>query len=157
MERKAFSLLELLLVIALFALLGLIALPRIARARAAAEVAAARRAFAAAHALARQVAAQYGGLSRLHLEPVSGRVWVTVDTSAVPGITVLDTVGPVLDIDGSFASVRVEGRPRTLCFDPRGLGTARGNCDLPNATLVFRLGGLADTLTISRLGRLIKR
>jgi len=151
------SLMEITLVLGAFGVLAMIAFPSLSRARAKVEVAAARRAFAAAQALARQVASQYGRLSTLHLDPQANRFWVTIDTSSIIGVEVVDTVQAAVDVGGRFAGVVVEGAPRRLCFDPRGLATARGDCDLPNATVVFRSGAVADTVTISRLGRLLKR
>ena len=151
------SVLEMMLVIAVVGVLALIAVPRLAEMRARVSVAMARDAFAATHALARQVSGQYGGLSRLHLDPDENRFWVTVDTSSVPGVVALDTVRPVVDVAERFAGVTIDAAARVFCFDPRGLATARGDCNLANATLVFRNGDVADTVTTSRLGRLRRR
>ncbi len=68
----------------------------------------------------------------------------------------LDTLSAVV-LDDAFAGVAIEAHPRTFCFDPRGLATARADCDLPNATVIFRRSAIADTVTISRLGRLLRR
>ncbi len=156
-EKRGTSLVEVLVVLGALAALVLIAVPGLTRARAKVEVASARQAFAASHALARQIAAQYGRLSYLHVEPPTNRFWVTSDTGNSAGTVVLDTIGPIVQVDVRFAGVHLEGSTRTFCFDPRGHATARGNCDLPNATVVFRSGAAADTVTISRLGRLLKR
>lgn len=157
MSTEGMSLLELLVVISLLALLSAVAVPRMVQARVAARVAGAQRSFAAAHSLARQVAAQYGRLAELHLDAPRNRFWIEADTSHRPATPAIDTIGPVVDVGARFAGVRVEGRRRTFCFDPRGLATARGDCDLPNATVVFYADGVADTLTTSRLGRLVRR
>ena len=154
---RGFSIFEVLVVVVVLGLVAGIAFPLLSKARARVDVAAAREAFSASHSLARQVAGQYGRLCRLHLDPSSNRFWVTVDTSTVPGLQRVDTVRPVVRVADQHGGVRVEGRRMTFCFDPRGLATARGDCDLPNATLVFRRGGVADTVTISRLGRLLRR
>ena len=156
-RRVGFSLAEALFVTAAIGLAALIAFPSLVRARARVDVAAAREAFTATHSLTRQVAAQYGRLCRLHLDPLGNRFWVTVDTAHVPGIEVLDTVQPVVQVEGQFGGVQIDAVPHTFCFDARGLATARADCDLPNATIVFRRGGVADTVAISRLGRLYRR
>lgn len=146
-----------MLVIVVFGILALIAFPGLVRALARVEVAAARDAFASTHALARQVAAQYGRLSKLHVDPIDNKFWLTVDTSSRPGVEVEDTVRPIVLVGEQFAGVRIASNRRLLCFDPRGLGTAAGACNLPNATIVFSRAGAADTVTISRVGRLVKR
>jgi prepilin-type N-terminal cleavage/methylation domain-containing protein len=156
-DPRGYSLVELVVVLVLIGSLGLAAYPALVRARARAEVAAAREAFASTHSMARQLAARFGRVSRLRLEPAANRFWLVVDTASLPGVTALDTVGGIVAIGERFAGVWVDGEARTFCFDARGLATARGDCSLPNATLVFRRGDLADTLTVSRLGRLLPR
>ena len=154
---RGVSLAETVFVLVVVAVLALLAFPGLARSRARVNVAAARDAFAATHSLARGVAVQYGRLSRLHLDPDAGRFWVTVDTGATPGVVRLDTVGPLVIVRDWFGGVEIDASTHTFCFDPRGLGTPRGTCDLPNATVVFRRGAIVDTITISRLGRLLRR
>lgn len=156
-RTAGFSLAEAVVVAAAIGLAALIAFPSLVRARARVDVEAAREAFAATHALARQVAAQYGRLCRLHLDPALGRFWVTVDTATAVGHQVLDTVQPVVWVGEQFGGVQIDAAPHTFCFDARGLATARADCGLPNATVVFRRGSVADTLAISRLGRLHRR
>ncbi|UCC73383.1 MAG: hypothetical protein JSV86_02115 [Gemmatimonadota bacterium] len=156
-STRGTSLAEVVIVLVTLAALLLIAVPSLARARSRVELAAARQAFASAHAMARQIAAQYGRISRLHLDPGGRRFWVAVDTSSRIGVEALDTIIYVTLGGAGSSGVEVEAAPRTLCFDPRGLATSRGDCDLPNHTVVLRHGDLADTVTISRLGRLLRR
>lgn len=151
------TLLEILMVVAALGTMFAVAVPVLIRGRARADVAAARDAFASSLGLARQVAAQYGRVCRLHLDPVENRFWVTADTSTTSVVSALDTVQPIVDVGDRFGGVRVDARARVFCFDPRGLATARSGCDLPNATVIFRRGGVADTLTISRQGRVLRR
>jgi len=156
-STRGTTLAELAVVLVVLGAVLLIALPGLARARARVEVALARERFATVHALARQISVQYGRIARLRLDPLGGRAWVTVDTSTRAGLAVLDTLGWVALAGREVGGVQLEAAPRTFCFDPRGLATARGDCDLPNATLVFRCGAVADTITVSRLGRLLRR
>jgi prepilin-type N-terminal cleavage/methylation domain-containing protein len=152
-RRPGFSLAETLVTVALLGLAMLVAIPALRDARARVDVAAARDAFVATHSLARRAAVQYGGLSRLHLDPARGAFWVTADTGSAPGGGPLDTIMPPVRVPERFRGVTLEAAPRVFCFDPRGIATPRGDCDLPNATVVFRRGDFADTVTISRLGR----
>lgn len=156
-RRSGFSLVEAIVVSAMLGLLLMLALPDYLRARARANVGAARDAFIATHSLAQRIAAQYGRVARLHLDPEANRFWVSVDTGfATPGPS-LATILPVVSTQQRFAGVRIEAPTRTFCFDPRGLPTARHDCSLPNATIVFRLGSISQTLTLSRLGRVVRR
>ncbi|HSG82772.1 MAG TPA: type II secretion system protein [Gemmatimonadota bacterium] len=150
---RGYTIAEVLLALGIMAVLVSVAVPALARSRARVNVAAARDAFAATCALAQQAAAQYGRLSRLYLDPDADRFWVTVDTAVRRGTVPVDTVGPLVGLKPSFGGVQLDGARRTICFDPRGFATARGDCDLPNATIVFSRGGIADTVTLSRLGR----
>lgn len=156
-RSEGLSLLETMVVIAMLGVMAVIALPSLVRARARLDVSAARGAFVSTHALARQVAAQYGSLSKLHLEAADDRFWVTVDTSSVPGREVQDTVGPVTHVGLQFGGVQFSSNRRLLCLHPYGLATAQRECELPNATVIFERRGVADTVTISRLGRVRRR
>ncbi len=154
---RGMSLAEIAIVMVALGALLLIAVPPLARARDRVEVMAARESFSSAHALARQIAVQYGRVTRLRLDPAGGRFWVTADTSVRADAEILDTISVVVLSGAGSRGVSIEAAPRTFCFDGRGLPTARGACDLPNATIVFRRGGAADTVTVSRLGRVRRR
>ena len=146
------------MVLAILGLLFLLAAPSLVGSRARAQVVSARRAFRASHALARQIAPQYGRLSKLHIDPRANSFWVTVDTSSVLwGPEMEDTIREVVYVGDRFGGVSIYSNKSLLCFDPRGIGTAARDCQLPNTTVVFSLGGYSDSVTISRLGRLLER
>lgn len=157
MGRNGFSLVEVTVLTALIGILAFVTLPKLGQARARAAVRAARDAFAAAHSHAREAAFRYGRVARLHVDPESGRFWVTVDTGSQPNVAALDTLHEVVTVPERFGGVELQGRPQVFCFDPRGLATAGAGCGLQNATVVFRAAGVSDTVIISRLGRLRKR
>lgn len=154
---SGFSVMELMLVITVIGILAAITVPAAVRSRARADLHAARNALASAIGLARQVATQYGRLGQLHIDPDRNVFWVTVDTGSAPGQPVQDTVGEMVHVGPMFGGVRLRANRRLLCFNSRGLGTAAGDCELPNATIVFERLTLAETLTVSRLGRTRKR
>lgn len=156
-ESVGFSLPEVVLVSLAIALLAAIALPRLAATLARAKVAAARDVFSAVHGLARQIPAQYGRISKFHIDPEGNRFWVTVEADSTAGAATQDTVGPLLDLSSRFRGVTIKSNRRMICYNVRGLGTALGECELPNATVVFSLGAMERSVTISRAGRLLKR
>lgn len=148
---------ELMLVITVIGILAAITVPAAVRSRARADLQAARNALASAIGLARQVATQYGRLGRLHIDPDRNVFWVTIDTSSTLGEPVEDTIGAPVHVGRTFGGVRLRANRRLLCFNSRGLGTAAGDCELPNSTIVFERLALSETLTVSRLGRTLKR
>lgn len=157
MRPHAYTLVEANIAVAAFGAIALLAVPALSRARARFDVAAARDAFIATQALARQVGGHYGRRAVLHIDTAGNRLWVTVDTSAQRTREVKDTIGPVVRVADEFGGVQLDSNRQRLCFDALGLGTARGDCELPNATVVFSRAAASDTVTISRLGRTLRR
>lgn len=149
-----FSALELLWVLTLTALLAALALPAAGRARTRAAVAGARDAFAMLFARARLEAVAHGRVARLEIDAERNRASLSLAATGAGGAAPLDAV---LDFGAEFRGVRITSGRRVLCFSPRGLPTAAGDCELPTATVRFRLGTEEDTVTISVAGRLLKR
>jgi general secretion pathway protein H len=136
--RRGFSLVELVLVLAVSGLLFGIALPRLSAAVDQIEVGAAANHLLAAHRRARTLAI------------IRGQVLVlTVDAGGLV-IRPRGTPDSIWAEDGpSSARVALEGPPRQFTFLPEGL-----TMGLSNATLRFTRGAAVRTIVISRLGRL---
>jgi prepilin-type N-terminal cleavage/methylation domain-containing protein len=135
--RKAFTLPELMLVVALGGILVGIAVPLAARARDSIEVEA-----AAAHLVAAHYRARIMAVTRNQV------VVLSVDSSALrispPG------GGPPLwaEIGPAGSGVALAGPARQFTFSPEGM-----TLGLSNATLQLARGASSRTVVISRLGR----
>ncbi len=104
-----------------------------------------------AHSLARSTALQYGRVAELHIDAAYARFWVEVDTNST-GVS--DTVGPLHDLGGG--QLTMTSNRSLLCFDARGMATARDACDPGDATITFSLQGRGDTVTITALGKVLR-
>jgi general secretion pathway protein H len=135
--RRGFSLVELVLVLAVSGLLFGIALPRLSAAMDQIEVSAAANHLLAAHRRARILAI------------VRGEVLVLTVSAEGLVIRARGTADSIWAEDGpASAHVVLEGPPRQFTFLPEGLSMG-----LSNATLRLTRGAAARTLVISRLGR----
>jgi prepilin-type N-terminal cleavage/methylation domain-containing protein len=136
--RRGFSLVELVLVLAVAGLLFGIALPRLAGALNQIEVASAANHVLAAHRRARMLAV------------LRGQVLVLTVDSTGSAIRVRGNSGAIWVEEGpSGSGVLLEGSARQFTFSPEGL-----TLGLSNATLRFTRGAAARSIVISRLGRL---
>ncbi len=135
--RRAFTLPELLLVLALASILLGVAIPRFSAAVDRIEVAAAASHIAAAHQRARLMATTQGLVSVLSVDPL-------VLTIRRRGVTV-----PLWSEAGPAAQrVSLAGPARQFTFSPEGFSLG-----LSNATLRLTRGSATRTVIISRLGR----
>ena len=136
--RRGFSLVELVLVLAVAGLLFGIAVPPLAGALDQIEVGSAANHLLAAHRRARMLAV------------IRGQVLVLTVESTGLGIRVRGDPGTIWVEEGPAASrVLLEGPVRQFTFSPEGL-----TLGLSNATLRFTRGAAARSIVISRLGRL---
>ena len=138
--RRGVTLPELMSVVAIVCLVTSIVIPPLAHtlARAAVDEAADR--YAATHETTRQLAIARAGLARLeidtarHTGTLSWRnavsTWDTVEVRSLGGASIL-TSQPV------------------VMFNPIGIGYG-----VSNTRIIFRRGAVAETLTVSRTGRL---
>jgi prepilin-type N-terminal cleavage/methylation domain-containing protein len=137
MPRRAFTLLELIVVLAVVAAVMAIAVPRTAAVRDAAAVRAATSELAAAFALARQSAITRRAPVALVFDTAVGAVELRSRGAVVARRTL-----------GAAYGIRLGANRDSTVYDPRGLGFG-----LSNVSVTIRRGAVVDTLTMSRLGR----
>ncbi len=152
MGNNGYTLVELMTVLVLAGLAGAIAGPPLASTYERTATRAARDQFVSTHSLARSMAVRYGRVAELHIDAAGARFWVEVDTSSIGGMNA--RVGVRKDL--SAAKVLLTSDRSMLCFDVRGLPTARGACEAADATLIFSVEGKADTVKISALGKVLR-
>jgi prepilin-type N-terminal cleavage/methylation domain-containing protein len=137
MRRRAFTLLELTLVLTIMSLLVALALPRVAALRDRSAVRAAAGEIGASFAAARSAAIARRATAAVMLDTARGVVEVRSGGRRL-------AVRPVRALYGvALASTR-----DSAVYDARGLGYG-----VTNLTVVVRRGAMVDTLTMSRLGR----
>jgi prepilin-type N-terminal cleavage/methylation domain-containing protein len=136
--RKAFTLPELLLVLAVVGILTGLALPRLSEAVDRIEVEGAANRLVSAHRRARMMATARGQVVLLSIDSTQ------LTISAHGGIDTLWS-----DIGPADAGVELAGPARQFTFSPAG--TTLG---FSNATLQLTRGSTTRTLVISRLGRI---
>jgi prepilin-type N-terminal cleavage/methylation domain-containing protein len=135
--RSGFSLIELVLVLALLGLLLGIALPPLAGALDRIEVTAAASHIAAAHTRARMMAISGSRVLVLTVDSVSLSIHLRGSTT-----NLWSDRGPAL------SRVSLTGPPRSFTFSPEGFSLG-----LSNATLHLSRGSATRTVVVSRLGR----
>ena len=137
MLRRAFTFLELTVVLTIAALLIALAVPRFADLRDAASVRGAMSELGAMFSAARQ-------------EAIARRAPVAVRVDAGVGVVELRAGGVRLArraLAATYGVTLTSTRDSTV-YDPRGIGFG-----LSNLTVTVRRGGTVDSLTMSRLGR----
>ena len=150
--RSGFTLIEFLIVLAVFAVLVALAVPRIDIALRASQGRSAVTEFTAAHFLARTSAMRYGRPAELHIDAGSKRFWVVVDTTVAGGTT--DTVGTVHTL--TYGNMTMTSTRSYLCFDRRGLAWAVSPCEAGDVTVTFTQGSRVDSVTTTVLGKIVR-
>ncbi len=151
-KNAGFTLLELMIVLTIFGVLVAVMTPTLFDMLRAERTRSAVSQFVGAHSLARATAIRYGRVAELHIDVANARFWVEVDTSLAGGV--MDTVRTVRNV-GEGGVVMTSNRS-LLCFDGRGLATMVGACEAGSALVVFLVAGLADTVTASVLGKIVR-
>jgi prepilin-type N-terminal cleavage/methylation domain-containing protein len=142
---RGFTLLELMIGLAIIGLMTLTALPAITRIGDRAMVKSGRTALVNHIAAGRQ-AAQHGG--RLVVFKVSGgRIWSEAEPRLVAAFSsTRDTVGAVTDLAREYR-LSVSSTLDSIVFDPRGFGTGTGKVRLTR-------GAATDSVVVTGLGSL---
>ena len=142
-RTSGFTLLELMIGLAIIGLLTLSALPAITRIKDRAQVKSARAALFN-HLTAARQAAQHGG--RLVVFKLSGgRVWSEAEPRLVAAFSsTRDTVGPMADLAGEYR-LSVSSSLDSIVFDPKGFGTGTGR-------VLLTRGASQDSIVVTGLG-----
>jgi type II secretion system protein H len=136
--RKAFALLELMLVLAVVGILTALALPHLSQAMDRIEVEGAANRLIAAHQRARIMAVTRGRV-----------VLLSIDSARTTISSQRETHPLWVDIRPAASGVKLAGPARQFIFSPEGI-----TLGLSNATLKLSRGNATRTLVISRLGRI---
>ena len=147
--RPAFSMIEVLIVIAIVGILSAVALPSMSKARSRAELTAATNRFSRTVGVARQAAIMRGKPSYFKFR--DGTAWVMVDTGGAPADSVVVIAAFRLDSTYNLTAI-TPSTPAIIEFDPRGVSTQPSQ-------KVFHFvhpTGIQDSLCVSKLGNSIR-
>ncbi len=153
MNKSGFTLLEVLVVVAMLGVLAGITFPRIGGVQTKFALRGAVNAFMSTHSLARATALRQGGLTELHIDPTNNLFWVEVDTSFT-GSGVMDTVGFVVDL--AEQRVTLSSTQTLLCFDGRGLPSSAAGGATSGTIVAFAREDEADTIRTTVLGKILR-
>ncbi|MFL5593837.1 MAG: hypothetical protein ACJ78M_02195 [Gemmatimonadaceae bacterium] len=152
-QRRGFTIIDTVVVISVIGIVAAISGPKLSAALQRRTTASAADVFALTHALTRSTALRYGRIAQLHIDAPGNRFWVDVDTSA-NGVGQRATIGNVRDL--SENGFQMTSTRSLVCFDARGLASTLGTCQSGDMKVVFLEGGLADTVTTTILGKLLR-
>jgi len=149
-SRHAYTLIEMLLVVAILGILTAVSLPRFGQIRDAGQMASATTRFTRAVMAARQSAIQRG--KRAYFKTSDSYVWVTLDTTGNNTDSVIVT--SALSLNTLYGvQVTTPTGVTAIEYDPRGVATQ-------SAKQVFHFkhmgSGRLDSLCISKLGNTIR-
>src|SRR5579862_280261 len=150
MNRKGFTVAELLVVIVIIAITTMIGFPKIKDAIFKNNVRSARVAAATYVVTARAAAIERGCTGVVHF--VSGAVWVTVcPRMATTGTGTIDTIGFVDNLANLY-SVTMTMAIDSVQFDPRGLSLTNAQ----SVVLFTTTTGARDSILINQIGKVVR-
>ena len=152
-HRQGFTLIEAIIVAGIIGIVAAAGGPKISAALHRRTTASAADQFVLTHSLTRSTALRYGRIAQLHVDAAAQTFWVDVDTSA-NGIGQRATIADVRYV--SDYGLRMASNRALLCFDARGLASTIGSCESGDATVIFSDGVVADTVTATILGKVLR-
>lgn len=152
-RRRGFTLLEVIIVLALLAVVAAMGAPKLSAELRRRSTQTAVDQFATAHSLARATAIRYGRVAQLHIDAANTKFWVDVDTSA-NGVGQRATIWYSRSL--AQPNLVMSSNRGLLCFDARGLPLVGGTCESGDATVIFTALDRADTLKTAALGKILR-
>jgi len=152
-HRQGFTLIEAIIVAGIIGIVAAAGGPKISAALHRRTTASAADQFVLTHSLTRSTALRYGRIAQLHVDAAAQTFWVDVDTSA-NGIGQRATIADVRYV--SDYGLHMASNRALLCFDARGLASTIGSCESGDATVIFSDGVVADTVTATILGKVLR-
>lgn len=149
-KRRAYTLAEVLIVVAIMGILAAVAMPRLGRIRDRGQMASATTRFTRGVMAARQASIQRG--KRSYFKHSGSKIWVTIDTTgnATDSVIVTSTLS-LLDLYG--VEVTAPTGVTAIEYDPRGIAT---QADKKVFHFKHLGSGDLDSLCVSRLGNTIR-
>jgi prepilin-type N-terminal cleavage/methylation domain-containing protein len=152
-QRAGFTMIEIVMVLSIIGILAATGGPKVAAALQRRTTASAADQFVVAHSLTRSTALRFGRIAQLHIDAPGQRFWVDVDTSA-NGTGLRATISNIRYTTDDGMSMTADRS--LLCFDPRGIASTLGSCEAGNAQVIFSDGAMADTVTTTSLGKVLR-
>ena len=151
--RRGFTMMEILIVLALIGIIATIGGPKVAAALQRRTTSSVADQFALTHSLTRSTAVRYARVAQLRIDAPGRRFWVDVDTSA-NGSGQRATIAYVRDV--TTPGLSMTSTRTLLCFDARGLPSLVGSCEPADAKVVINDGTMTDTVVTTALGKILR-
>jgi prepilin-type N-terminal cleavage/methylation domain-containing protein len=152
-QRPGFTIIEAIMVLSVLGIVATIGGPKVSLVLQRRSTASGADQFVVTHSLTRSTALRYGRVAQLHIDEPGQRYWVDVDTSA-NGIGQRATIASVRYTTDN--GLHMTSNRALLCFDARGIASTNGSCESGDARVSFSDGAMADTVTTTILGKVLK-
>jgi prepilin-type N-terminal cleavage/methylation domain-containing protein len=149
-ERRGFTVIEMLLVILILGVMTIIGLPRMSAGASGAGVRGARTTLINQLARARIAATETNRIAVLKIE--ANNAVILLRPRRLPGAGDADTLGAVAPLGDTYGVTVTATNADSVRFDPRGMATGFGT----GTTFVLSRNGIMDRVTVDGLGRVTK-